>query len=145
MNQEPRAEIHKHPMTAEDVKAVGLLAFAVVVILGVVALALWILTGGLEFGALRAWAVAATMLLPIVGGACFRWGLVESRGRMKGIDDGVGRVLQAADKAIDLRAKHAVTIKQAVQEPAPYVVLPAPEGSFSIRPQLTAGERVELE
>ncbi len=129
----------------DDIKVLGALFLLLVGLLAAVVGGLWLLTGELEPDILRAWAIVATLLLPLVGWACYKWGHTEARGRLKGMDDGVGKVVQAAGAAIDLRAKHAVTIKQVMNDPDPYVVLPPIEASYRLRPQLTEGDRVELE
>lgn len=129
----------------DDIKVLAVLFLLLAMILAAVVGGLWLLTGGLETDIIRAWAILATLLLPFVGWACFKWGHTEARGRLRGIDDGVGKVVQAADAAINLRAKHAVTIKQVLNEPEPYVVLPPGESWYQTRPQLPESNRVELE
>lgn len=143
--EEPTTAVRQSRLGMDDLKVMGVLALGLLIILAGAVAGLWLLTARMEPEAVRAWAVAATLLLPLIGLGCFKWGHTEARGRLRGMDDGLGKVVQAANAAIDLRAKHAVTIKQSMSEPSPYVVLPAPEPSFTMRPQLTAGDVVELE
>lgn len=143
--EDPAITTRQSRLGMDDLKVLGVLVLAVALVLAAAVAGLWLLAASMSPEAVAGWAVAATLLLPLVGFGCFKWGHTEARGRLKGMDDGVGKVVQAASAAIDLRAKHAVTIKQVLNDPAPYVVLPAPESSYTIRPQLTTGDRVELE
>lgn len=86
----------------------------------------------------RAIAIFAIVLLPVVIWASYHVGLTESKGKLRGIDQGVERVMRTAAEAIDLRATSARVMRQAAQpEPPPVVVLPEPV--FTVR-QLMHGE-----
>ena len=91
----------------------------------------------------RAWALMATVLLPLVGWGCYQIGLTESRGKLRGIDAGIGRVTEAAAQAIDLRATMAWKVPASKQE-AMTVPLPELDDIFMVRPQLKSGDVIDL-
>ena len=93
----------------------------------------------------RAWALAVTVVLPGVFWAGWRMGHTEAKGRLRGIDDGLDKIVKAADLAINARATHIVKTKEAKGDRPPVVVLPTPESVFTMRRQLPAGDVVELE
>jgi hypothetical protein len=90
----------------------------------------------------RAWALIATVLLPMAFGIGYNLGLTESRGKLRGIDAGIERVTRAAAAAIDLRATSARKMRQAQREP-PVVLPPLPGPTIIERPQIESGEIVE--
>lgn len=93
----------------------------------------------------RAWALVATVMLPVVAIASYRLGHIESRGVLTGIDTGVNRVTRAAAAAIDLRSATVSAIKRSSSEPSPaYAVeLPQIQPAITLR-QLPPGDIVDL-
>lgn len=88
----------------------------------------------------RGIAILTVALLPVIGWASYKLGLTESRGKLRGIDQGVSRVMGAASAVADLRPTLAQRMRQATQPEPPVVVLPEPV--ITMR-QLGGGE-VEL-
>lgn len=125
-----------------------ILAVLVLIVLGLLAglLALaWHGMSQVEEEGLRIWALVATLLLPVAGWTGYRLGHTEARGRMQGIDDGLDKVVSAAARAIDLKVTNIHRTKEAVREPAPYVILPPPEASFRMLEEPRGQEIIELE
>lgn len=88
------------------------------------AAALWLVWRGMlqvSPNAARAWALAATALLPLAAWSGWWFGHTEARGRLAGIDQAVDKVMSAATRVAAPRAK-----PQTVSEP-PVVVLPEVE------------------
>lgn len=108
-----------------------ILAGAVVglVIVGFVLWWLWLFIEGLGVGALRAWAILATLALPVVGFAGWTLGRYEATALLKGVDKGVDKVAVAATK---------LRTKEVKQSPVNVAVLP-PLPPVQHR-QLTGGE-----
>ena len=74
--------------------------------------------------AARAWALLATVALPVATWAGWFFGHVEARGRLAGIDQAVDKVMGAATRAAGLRVETLrVARGTALREP-PVVVLP---------------------
>jgi hypothetical protein len=113
-------------------------------IAGVIVLA-WRGMSHVEADAARAWALVATLLLPLGIWIGYRLGHTEAKGRLRGIDDGLDRVVHAASKAIDLRVTNITRTKTVQTDTPNVVVLPPPESAFTMRPQLPSGDVVELE
>jgi hypothetical protein len=117
----------------------------VLVILGLVALIAWaiweLVSTYVSPTVARVWALIVTVLLPMVFGIGYNLGLTESRGKLRGIDAGVDRVVKAAAAAIDLRATSARKMRQAQAEP-PVVLPPLPAPTIVERPQIDSGEVV---
>lgn len=90
----------------------------------------------------RAWALIATALVPIAFLAGRSMGLTEAKGQIKGLDQGISRVLKAATAAIDLRAASARAMKQAQQHHV--IVQPAPTLPPVEVQQLGGGEDIDL-
>lgn len=86
----------------------------------------------------RVIALVALVLLPAVGWSCYQVGLIEAKGRLKGVDQGIGKVAGAATRVIGLQAQ----ARQAARPDPQVVMLPSIEPTFSVR-QLQDGE-VEL-
>lgn len=119
---------------------VGLVALAGIVI-GARALVLWIMAGGID----RAWAVIATVLLPVCLWLGWWFGHTEARGRLAGIDQAVDKVMGAASKAVDLRVVSVRKTREVLAtDQAPVVILPDPGSDFHMRPQLPSGDTVDL-
>lgn len=74
--------------------------------------------------AARAWALLATLLLPVAAWGGWWFGHTEQRGRLAGIDQAIDKVMGAASRTADLRVTGA---RAARQSPAASVVLPALE------------------
>lgn len=100
------------------------LALLLLAVIAGVGWAIWSLTTiYVSPTAARAWALVATVLLPVTLVTGYTWGQTESRGRLRGIDQGIERVVKAAATAIDLRATSVRATRQAGQ-PEPPIVLP---------------------
>jgi hypothetical protein len=138
-------EPRQRSVNGQDVKIVVVFLVASVIILSAMGFLAWSLMLRVEPNVARAWALITTVLLPIVGFAGYRLGKTEERGTLKGLEVGVSRVIDAANRTADVKATATRRMRQAQAEPPSVVVLPPPEPSFSIRPQLTAGEVIELE
>jgi len=84
----------------------------------------------------RAWALAATALLPIV--ACGGWwfGHTEARGRLAGIDQAVDKVISAATRVAAPKTNQSVT-------PGPPVVV-LPDVEISPRQLPSGNDVIEL-
>ncbi len=98
-----------------------ILTIGIIVIIGFsiyIAWRLWLTIVELEPAALAAWAVLVTLALPAVGGAAFWLGRIEARATLSGLAAGVEKVMDAADKAIGVRAT-AVREMQAARKPRP--------------------------
>jgi len=87
----------------------------------------------------RAIAILALVSLPVVGWACYNLGLTEVKGKLKGIDQGIDKVVKAASAAIDLRASGARSMREATRPPG--VALPQ-VGPVIVRRQLSDGNDV---
>jgi hypothetical protein len=107
----------------------------------------WKLMALIEPDTARAWALVATVLLPAGAFVGYKLGQLgaEAEGRLKGIDDGLGKVVGAAYQAIDLRVQNITRTKEATREPAPYIVLPPPEPTFRMLEAPDRHELIELE
>jgi hypothetical protein len=112
-------------------------------ILAGVAWLLWHMMLEVSPNAARAWALAATALLPITAYVSWRLGHTEARGRLDGIEQGVASVMGAANKAVDLRAGAARTMRQAAKPDPPTVVLPTVE-IVPRRPSPSGRDVIEL-
>ena len=96
-----------------------ILVISIIVIIGFliyVAWRLWLAIVELEPAALAAWAVLATLALPVTAGVAFWLGRIEARATLSGLAAGVEKVMDAADKAIGVRTT-AVREMQAVRKP----------------------------
>jgi len=72
----------------------------------------------------RAWALLATMLLPVAIWAGWWFGHTEARGRLAGIDQAVDKVMGAASRTAGLRVDTSRAMRRTVvQEPPPAVVM----------------------
>jgi hypothetical protein len=102
----------------------------------------WRLTASLEPVVLRAWALLATIAIPLALWLGYRLGHTEARGRLQGIDDGLGRVTAAAATVIDLRGQASQRLREPTQPPVDVELPKLPQ--FTVR-ALNAGEIVELD
>jgi hypothetical protein len=100
--------------------------------------AAWSLMAGVPPDWARAWALLATVTAPVAGWAGYRLGLVEARGRMRGIGEGLNQTVKAATAAIDLRQQAAQAMQRAGKPERVEVDLPPVE--FVERRQLGSGE-----
>ena len=117
------------------------LALLLLAVIAGVGWAIWSLTTiYVSPTAARAWALVATVLLPVTLVTGYTWGQTESRGRLRGIDQGIERVVKAAATAIDLRATSVRATRQATQPDPPPVTLPPPD--YMERRQLTASNEI---
>ena len=100
---------------------------ALVVLASIVWL-VWRLALGVPPNAARAWALAATALLPLTAWVSWYFGHTEARGRLAGIDQAVDKVMGAATKTAGLRVGATRALRQAAKpEPSPTlptVILP---------------------
>jgi hypothetical protein len=132
-----------------EFRAFLILIVAILVVFGVVGWLAWRLMGLVEPDTARAWAllatVLATVLPPAAAWAGYKVGHLQADGRMQGIDDGLEKVVTAAQTAIDLRVQNITKIKEATREPAPYIVLPPPEPAFRMLEASERAEFIELE
>jgi len=126
-------------------RAFIILIVGAMIVLAVLGLLAWKLMENVEPDTARAWALVATVLLPAAAWLGYRLGHTEARGRLKGIDDGLDKVVSAAYKAIDLRVQNITRTKEATREPAPYIVLPPPEPAFRMLEASDSHELIELE
>jgi len=70
-------------------------------------MALWWAMGFVPANIVRPWALVTTLLLPISFWLGHRYGQLEVKGRLDGIDQAVNSVMGAAGKVADLRARTA--------------------------------------
>ena len=80
--------------------------------LGAVGFGLWVLVSALSLGALRAWALATFVIIPLAFIAGWRLGTRDARAHLSGLDKGIGAVMGAAAKTADLRATAAGRVRQ---------------------------------
>jgi hypothetical protein len=122
----------------ESLKLAVVMVVFVLFLLAAAGWAAWSLMAGVPPDWARAWALLATVLLPAAGWAGYRLGLVEARGRMRGIGEGLNQTVKAATAAIDLRRQAAQAMQGAGKPEPPAVDLPPVE--FVERRQLDSGE-----
>ena len=138
-------------MKGLDWKAIAISAILAAALVVGAGLAAWHAMGKVAPDAARAWALIATVVLPGVFWAGWRMGHTEAKGRLQGIDDGLDKIVKAADLAINARATHIVKTKEAKRDQLPVVILPNPaqlppvDSTFTMRQQLSAGEVIELD
>jgi hypothetical protein len=86
----------------------------------------------------RAWALIATVLVPVVGYVAWRLGQTEARSRLAGIDQAVNKVMDVARRTADVRVRTVSQMRQAATKPAPP---PVPEPQLPALPQPTVIHR----
>ena len=130
-----------------EFKAFMILIVGAIIVLAGLGWIAWKLMALVEPDTARAWALVATVLLPAGAIGGYKLGQLgaEADGRLKGIDDGLDKVVGAAYQAIDLRVQNITRTKEATREPAPYVVLPPPEPAFRMIEAPDSHELIELE
>ena len=74
---------------------------------------LWLAVVELEPALLAAWAILATLALPVVSIAAFWLGKAEARALAEGIRHGIGHVTDAADKMVGTRTTAAREMRAA--------------------------------
>lgn len=79
---------------------------------GVVSYGLWYLMKPLSLNAVRAWAILATLALPVAAIAGFLFGRREARVLTDGLAMGVNEVTRVADEVTTLKGKLADRIRQ---------------------------------
>lgn len=128
-------------------------AFQSIVSVGIVVLLLlaaagwaaWSLMADVPPDWARAWALLATVAAPVAGWVGYRLGLVEARGRMTGIGEGLSAVVGAAVQAVDLRGQAARSLGSKAADIKPSgIELPQVEFVERSQPQLGAGGVVEV-
>ena len=77
--------------------------------------------------AARAWALAATVLLPVVAWGGHRLGNLEARGKIQGLDLGIKAVVGAANKVADVKVSTARAMRRPEPAGPPLVTLPEAE------------------
>lgn len=122
----------------ESLKNTAAIMLFLLVLLAAAAWAAWALMASVSPDVARAWALLATAALPLALWLGYWLGLTESRGRMRGIGEGLREVVNAA-AAIDLRGQARVSGRA---KETPVVDLPPVE--FVERRQLSSGEEVDL-
>jgi hypothetical protein len=86
----------------------------------------------------RAWALIATVLVPVVGYVSWRLGQTEARSRLAGIDQAVNKVMDVARRTADVRVRTVSQMRQATTKAAPP---PVPEPQLPALPQPTVIHR----
>jgi hypothetical protein len=118
-------------MTTKD-KTYLILYTGLLVIVALTCLGVWKLTVTYVSPTLaRAWALIATLVIPVAFAVGNHWGHAESKGRLKGIDQGIEKVVKAATVAT--RPQRQVQI---VEQPRQRLILPEPEPMIMIRSQI---------
>ncbi|MBN1661045.1 MAG: hypothetical protein JXA93_21805 [Anaerolineae bacterium] len=135
----------------EAIKNVASCAGLAILAAAILALCLWlawIFFLNLDSDTARTWAFVATLaflvLTPALSLAGWWYGHTEARGRLAGIDQAVDKVIGAADQVVSVKVNATRLVKQASQEPVPYVILPPAEPSYTLRRSLPAGEVIDV-
>lgn len=114
-------------------------ALVILAVAGMCCYGLWRIAFKVEHGALAAWALLATVAIPVVGYITYRIGQVENRGVLAGLGLGTGAVISAADKVATV--KREVRVK--VVEPA-QVELPSLPPVNYIGADMSEGEIIDV-
>jgi hypothetical protein len=105
--------------------------------------ALWIAMQTVAPNTARAWALLATGLLPIAAWAGWWFGHTEARGRLRGMDDAVDKVMGGATKIAGLGLRTQQASKAPARRPEPETWRVAlPDVEIVERRQLTSGDDV---
>jgi len=76
---------------------------------------------------LAAWALVATVAVPVAVWAGVRIGNVENRGMLAGLTQGADAVVNTANKVADVKVRAVHRVRNATQPaPAPYTVIEEP-------------------
>jgi len=102
------------------------------VLIGTAAGLWWLMTTHVGPDVARLWALAATGAVPLAFALGYKLGHVEARGKVAGLDLGVGKVMRAAGQTAGLRVQAARAMRR--PDPPPPVVDP---GQVVIIPALT--------
>lgn len=116
---------------------------------------LWQLMQQVPLTTARAWALIATVAVPVVGWKCYHIGTDRADTRLQGIDYGIETVSKAATQAAtqiaqagaesaSLRGQTAATIRRATQTVEPVIELPRLDGHYEVLGALPSGEEVEI-
>jgi len=116
----------------------GWLTFAIVIV-ALLTLIIWLCWRAMlqvPADTARAWALVATLLIPIVAYTAWRLGLVEARSRLAGIDQAVNKVMDVARRTADVRVGTVRSMREATSRPQ-QPVPPAPELPALPQPTVT--------
>lgn len=123
-------------MNAEQkTKGVILLALMVLTPCGLLGWGLWFLIKPLSLGAVRMWAISATLALPIVAFVGWIFGRREAAVKMDGLTTGVQEVTKAAREVADIKGELAGKMRQ-----PPVQIAVAPQLPRVMHRELTDGE-----
>ena len=103
---------------------------------GLSAFGLWYLIRPLPLGAVRVWAILATLALPVVAFGSWVFGRREANVKMDGLTTGVNEVMAAAERTASIKDRSAKKARQDVK----IAVLPQLQGPGVVHRELTDGE-----